>query len=174
MHFCARKSIAMASSGRIANGTLLDCWHGKPFQAGGCSRWPHADKGTLELFGRIDDSSVARVEICQMRRDKWGRGDARLCLSDTMRLPRGRADRRWRAAVFPRHLSVGRKAAQRREVWTALCSRPTTPRANARQNMRSRISAIGRKEKNAQKKGRFLLGNVLFLLFTVILQKRTF
>ena len=54
-----------------ANGTLLDCSDGEPFQAGGCSRWPHGGQGTLELFGRIDDSSVARVEICQMRRDKW-------------------------------------------------------------------------------------------------------
>ena len=54
-----------------ANGTVLDCSDGKPFQAGGCSRWPHGGQGTLELFGRIDDSSVARVEICQMRRDKW-------------------------------------------------------------------------------------------------------
>lgn len=53
------------------NGTVLDCSDGEPFQAGGCSRWPHGGQGTLELFGRIDDSSVARVEICQMRRDKW-------------------------------------------------------------------------------------------------------
>ena len=65
MHFCARKSIAMASSGRKQTAPCSTVRTGNPF------KWPHGEQGTLELFGRIDDSSVARVEICQMRRDKW-------------------------------------------------------------------------------------------------------
>ena len=48
---------------------------------------------------------------------------------------------------------------------TALCSRPTTPRANARQNMRSRISAIGRKEEKFAQKRTFSIGKRPFLPF---------